>query len=92
MTICTKCTHYLYDPNNEDIWQASPRWYWQYCKAHPKPESINPCTGEKGYQGTNDLGGAYYSNVGFQYCRDINQGDCPTFEAKKTWRELMLPT
>jgi len=73
MTICIECQHYQ-GPT------IDPKWYQQYCKASPRPKAIDPCTGKEGYRGINDLGTTYYDEQPYQYCRDLNDGNCQQWE------------
>ena len=73
MTICKLCKHFV---SSGDI------WYEQFCKAQPKPISINPVTGKHGYQSVNDLGQVYFTDNPYHYSRDINNGDCKLFKLK----------
>lgn len=78
ITICRKCVHFL----GKDA--TSPRkdvWYNHFCKASPLPTRIDPYDGKEKPCGVNDLGGAYFTENKFQYCRDVNDGACTKWKA-----------
>ena len=76
-TVCYDCKHF----HNEET--SGPRkdiWYNHYCKASPLPMEMNPVTGEIQATCTNDLGTKIYTDRGFRFCRDINDGNCELWE------------
>mgnify|MGYP001606881511 CR=1 FL=1 len=78
VTICTHCVHFMnLDP-------GSPRehiWYNHLCKATPLPTKVDPYDGKTKAHSVNDLGGEYFTENQFQYCRNVNDGRCPNFQA-----------
>jgi hypothetical protein len=71
MTACKDCKHLIIDDN---MWnEAEPRWYYMLCHASPRPKAFNPFTGK-----------IEIDEIRYEYCRNINRGDCPKFEAKGT--------
>jgi len=82
-TLCIKCANHMRLENSD-----SPRynvWYNQLCKASPLEEAIDPVTGESGYKDINDLGGiVFQDDTPYQYCREINKGNCLKFYPKET--------
>ena len=77
VTICTQCVHFM------NLKPRSPRahiWYNHLCKATPLPTTIDP-DGKKRFYAVNDLGQEYFSDNQYQYCREVNNGNCPKFQA-----------
>lgn len=80
MTICAECKHVLRIIRN----QACPTsWYNYQCAAAPRPPAIDPVTGEHGWATRNDLGRDTVSDQKFNYCRDVNTGQCSLFEKRE---------
>lgn len=77
--ICIRCAHF----NNGGANPAAPNAWYNFKCAAPAvqaEEAVNPQTGEKGYRGTNDLGGRFWTDDARPYCRDINpESRCPHF-------------
>ena len=69
-TICTQCVHLL---NLEPGSVREHVWYNHLCKAVPLPTHIDPYNGKE------------ITNSGnkFQYCHEVNRGDCPYFSRRK---------
>ncbi len=84
-TICAECIHFI---------NQGPIWYSQFCAASPLEKAIDPVTGAETYMATNSLGMHTTSDNAYQYCRDVNDGNCPKFEPKDVnlngtaWDEL----
>ena len=71
VTVCTQCVHFM------NLEPGSPRehiWYNHLCKATPLPTKVDPCDGKTKPHGVNDLGGEYFTENRFQYCRNVNDG------------------
>ena len=78
MTICTKCKHLLnLEPNSV----RADVWYNHLCTASPFPRKVDPFDGKVKSCGGNDLGGEYFTNRQFQFCRNVNDGRCDKYEA-----------
>lgn len=74
MTICKKCTNHIQIEDN-DI------WYNHLCGAAPLPIGLDPVTGNLRSISNNDLGMEYTSEHLYDYCRNINDGDCKLFKS-----------
>lgn len=63
-TACLACKHFLNVSQRGDT-----TWYYNYCKASPKPSVFNHLTGymEK-------------PNPEFKFCKEVNHGNCLLFE------------
>jgi hypothetical protein len=83
MTICVECQNHLDVKKN----QGADVWYNHVCKASKLEEAIDPVTGKKQYVNFNDLGGKYYTDDAYEYCKSINHnGQCEKFAQKvKLW-------
>lgn len=79
MKTCYTCQHFK---NSEPNGPRKDMWYNHLCKAAPLDVTINPVTGEACCKSRNDLGQEYYTNQMFEYCREINKGDCSLWIAK----------
>lgn len=80
ITICTQCIHFL---NLEPTGPRAEVWYNHICRASPLPRIIDPYDGQEKSYRINDLGQQHFSDKEFDYCQEINKGDCPKFEAKE---------
>mgnify|MGYP001370445318 CR=1 FL=1 len=66
-TICINCKHFIYIGTKE----FNPNfWHYMLCKKSPIPEVINPVTGIK------------ETSNQYNYCKNINFGDCSLYEGK----------
>ena len=75
-TICKECINYIHIITNS----AAPNvWYNHYCKAVPLKKKIDPVTGNIAYWSKNDFGMEVESDVKYNYCRNINYGNCALF-------------
>ena len=79
VSVCKNCKHF------RNLEPDSPRahvWYNHVCARSPKPKKIDPYDGKLKPWGKNDLGGKvfYSEEKEFQYCRDVNDGQCRKFE------------
>lgn len=79
VTVCTQCRHFV---NLEPGSVREHIWYNHLCEASPLPTRIDPYDGEEKPYGCNDLGTIYTSPYSFNFCRDINDGECPLFRRK----------
>ena len=80
MTICKKCKNFkMLNKNN-----GADCWYNHVCKANKLPVEIDPIDGREKPCSYNDLGDKYFSEDKYEYCRDINNGNCQNFIPKKT--------
>lgn len=82
ITMCKDCV-YFFDPygDNHGI------WYNQFCKASEREQGIDPVTGETVYKDRNSFGKVCFTKERYEYCRDINTGDCPKFQDKNNETE-----
>ena len=78
-TICYQCKFFH---NEEPTGPRKDVWYNHVCKASPLPIDMNPVTGEMQARTCNDLGQVIHTNRTFEFCRNINKGDCELFEPK----------
>jgi hypothetical protein len=78
MTICKYCKHMRHDIKNR---QAPDVWYNFFCSASRREKAQDPVTGEWGFLSKNSLGEINIVEEEFEYCRYVNKGDCPKFEA-----------
>ena len=79
VTVCTRCEHFQNldpDSSHRDIWHN------HVCKATPLPTKVDPYDGVEKPYGINDLGVEYFSETEFQFCRKVNDGKCPKFQAR----------
>lgn len=67
-TACRNCKHLINTEKNPD---APNIWYSLLCAATPLPPTFDPYSGEFEHAGEP-----------FAYCRDVNKGECPKFEAR----------
>ena len=75
-TICTQCDHYHdMEPNS----LRAGIWYNQLCKAVLLPTAIDPVDGRTKPYSVNDLGNTYYGEHIYEYCRNVNDGNCEHF-------------
>lgn len=79
VTVCTQCAHFM---NLEPGSAREHVWYNHLCQATPLPKKVDPYDGKEKSYGVNDLGQEYYTENKFQYCRDVNDGRCPKFQAR----------
>lgn len=80
VTICKQCRHFL---NREPGSAREDVWYNHLCQATPLPTKIDPYDGQEKPYGQNDFGDEYFSpDRKFEFCRKVNDGNCPKFEAK----------
>jgi hypothetical protein len=81
LTICKNC-HFF-----KNLEPDSPRkdvWYNHLCKASPLKKEIDPYDGEEKYVQINSLGAKYYTDKGFEYCRNINSNrNCSKFKDRQ---------
>lgn len=77
VTICTRCGHFL---NLEPGSVREHIWYNHLCKASPLPKGVDPYDGKEKACSINAFGGRYFSDNEFQYCRDVNDGNCQQFQ------------
>ncbi|MBI4215579.1 MAG: hypothetical protein HY602_02545 [Parcubacteria group bacterium] len=80
VTVCTKCVHFLNlapDSNSPH----KDMWYFHLCMATPLPIDIDPYDGKGKPYCRNDIGSKVFTENKFQYCRDVNNGMCPKFQA-----------
>lgn len=78
-TVCYECVHF------KNLEPRSPRehvWYNHVCTATPLPVQRDPVTGQLQNVSRNDLGREIFTDQPFQFCREINKGNCPLFEKK----------
>lgn len=78
VTVCKKCRYFV------QLETGSVRehvWYNHLCKATPLPMKVDPYDGKTKPYCHNDLGGEYFTENPFKYCRDVNDGQCPQFQA-----------
>lgn len=69
-TICVKCRHFLHISNSTDPDKKEPLiWYNCLCQASPSIPYIDPVSGLK----------AYANGQEYQFCRDVNDGECPKY-------------
>lgn len=80
ITICKECGHHL---NLESRSVRKNVWYNQLCKASPLPLDTDPISGKKRAFTFNEFGNKYFTDFRFQYCRDINKGECQKFLQKQ---------
>jgi len=78
VTVCTRCVHFV---NREPGSVREDMWYNHLCKATPLPVRIDPYDGKEKHYSTNDLGKEVFSRDEFQYCREVNDGQCPKFKS-----------
>ena len=69
LTICAMCSHCI----------KGDMWYNTFCSEYPRAKAIDLVTGESGYTSKNDLGTTSVSGQQYNFCRDINQGNCEKF-------------
>lgn len=79
MTICQNC---IYFQNIAKNGFNSDVWYNHLCKASPLPREINPTTGENVPVQFNSLGMKYVSPNDYEFCRNVNDGNCPKYQAE----------
>lgn len=75
MTICVNCIHFLQDEKKI--------WYNQFCKAKELSKGINPVNGKEEHIITNDLGNKNFTSTKYDFCRNVNLGNCELFIEKK---------
>lgn len=78
-TVCYQCKHFH---NEEPTGPRKDIWYNHFCKASPLPIAMNPVTGEMQSKSSNDLGTTIYTDRGFKFCRDVNDGNCELWEGR----------
>ncbi len=79
MTFCKNCSNFI----NLDV--GSPRenvWYNHLCAASPLPTRIDPFDGNEKPFSKNDLGQEHPSRHWFEYCRDVNNGECQKYSSE----------
>ncbi len=59
-------------------------WYNHLCKATPLPTKTDPYDGKVKPYNINDLGRTCFEDHRFEYCSQINDGDCQKFK-KRRW-------
>jgi hypothetical protein len=77
-TLCKDCKfhrHIVRNPSAPEV------WYNHYCAASPLPETVDPVTGATGYASRNDLGRDIIVDEPYNYCREINDGNCHLFQS-----------
>jgi hypothetical protein len=76
-TVCTNCIHHeeIRDSRNIDV------WYQHFCKASSREEGVDPVSGKKCFVGKNDFGTIIYTDQQWNYCRDVNTGNCEKFKS-----------
>lgn len=67
-TICVKCRHHL----SVGKGGVGPPWATHHCRATPLEVSVDPVTGARETATGNR----------HAYCRGVNKGNCPKYEAK----------
>lgn len=76
MNICARCVH------NQGA-RSGAIWYDCFCR-HPSQEAVltvDPVTGDSANQRTDDLGGKFFTNQKYPYCREVNpDGECKHYE------------
>jgi hypothetical protein len=86
-TICTKCANFY---NAEPGSVREHVWYNHLCKASPLPKRIDPYDGKMKSCSVNDLGRGIFTDHEFEYCREVNDGNCPKFKPKAMAKILRL--
>ena len=79
VTVCVQCKFFI---NLEPGSSREHVWYNHLCSATPLPKKIDPYDGKKKPWSRNDLGGEYFSDNEFKYCKNVNDGKCPKFESR----------
>lgn len=79
VTVCLQCEHFM---NLEPGSVREHNWYNHVCKASPLLTKVDPYDGKEKPCGVNDLGGEYFSEQPYNYCRNINDGKCAKFQAR----------
>lgn len=54
-------------------------WYYQQCGKHKKPTKVDPVDGLTKYIHHDSFGNEYIDDQAYDYCRDINDGNCTEF-------------
>lgn len=76
MKICAKCKNVSIKSR-----MGESRWYDYMCTAVTRDSGIDPVSGKRGFQATNDLGQRYFTDEQFPNCRTINtDGSCLFYE------------
>lgn len=79
VTICTQCVHLM------NLEPGSPRehvWYNHLCAAVPLPMKVDPYDGKTKPYGFTFSRGEYLTEHQYQYCRNVNKGECSKFQAR----------
>lgn len=76
MTICVNCKGFKNVDRHKNI------WYHHFCVFSPIGESIDPVTGKKVFMSENSLGMKVPGQHPYEYCRDVNTGNCEKFKEK----------
>lgn len=79
VTVCTACLHFV---NLEPGSSRAHIWYNHLCKATPLPTKVDPYDGKTKPYSVNDLGDEHFTENEFPYCRNVNDGSCPKFQAR----------
>ena len=79
--VCSRCEHF------QNLEPGSPRedvWYNHLCKASPLPTARDPYDGTERPYTYNSLGMRYFTEHGYNYCRDVNtDGKCSEFQRRE---------
>lgn len=85
ITICANCKHKLF---------LGDVWYDQFCTVSKRKLFTDPVTGKTGYMEINSFGEEYLDDKDgrqYEYCRDINNGNCQMFEKRhKSWLKRLF--
>ncbi len=80
VTICLNCKHFCNIA--KDSFHAEV-WYNHLCNASPLPTAVDPYDGGvKPFQ-ANSFGVQYFTEHQFEYCRNVNKGNCSKFTDKE---------
>jgi hypothetical protein len=75
VTICVQCKHLILCGDSKSDWSY-------LCKKAERIRSIDPVTGKTMYSTKNDLGHEYFTESKYDFCRNVNKGNCKDFEKK----------
>lgn len=78
-TICANCMfvkHIVQNPSAPEV------WYNWFCGKAPLPATVDTTTGKKGYATKNDLRMPIVTDIGFEYTRRINDGNCKMYQKR----------
>ncbi len=77
-TACINCHYFL---NKAEDRTGRSNWYNHLCRAVQLPRKRDSYDGTLKYVNTNSIGEEYFTEDAFQYCRAINDGNCPHFKS-----------